>query len=87
MPQLDLLGWIGVGLLAGWLSSLVVAGRSARGCLPNVLGGVLGGVRGGYRVRELGFGSPTSFLGAIVVAFVGAVIVRAILNAVGPERR
>jgi uncharacterized membrane protein YeaQ/YmgE (transglycosylase-associated protein family) len=37
---------------------------------------------GGFLARELGIGDPSGFLGAIVVAFVGAVIVRFLLEAI-----
>lgn len=43
MPQIDLIGWIVVGLIAGLLSGIVFGHRTARGCLPNLLIGVLGG--------------------------------------------
>jgi uncharacterized membrane protein YeaQ/YmgE (transglycosylase-associated protein family) len=76
-----------LGLLAGWLSGLVVPGRSARGCLPNVLVGILGGFVGGWIARELELGRVGSFLGAVVVAFVGAVIVRLLIEAVAPSDR
>jgi len=55
---MDLIGWIVIGLLAGWLSSLVVPGRQARGCLPNLLVGILGGIVGGFLARELRLGDP-----------------------------
>ena len=42
--DLDPIGWMFVGLLAGGLSSLLVGGRAARGCLPNILVGILGGI-------------------------------------------
>ena len=84
---MDLIGWLIIGLLAGWLSAMVVPGRSARGCLPNLLVGILGGIIGGYLARELRIGDPSGFLGSVLVAFVGAVIVRLIIGAVAPEKR
>ena len=47
--DLDPIGWMIVGLLAGGLSSLLVGGRAARGCLPNILIGILGGIVGADR--------------------------------------
>lgn len=82
VADLSILGWIVVGFVAGALSGAVVPGRTARGCLPNVLVGVLGGILGGWLARELSIGDPTGLLGAIVVAFVGAVIVRYLLETV-----
>ena len=83
MPQMDVVGWIVVGFIAGALSGLVVGDRTARGCLPNILIGVLGGLLGGFLARELLDVEQTAgFLSALVVAFVGAVIVRWLINAV-----
>ncbi|CAN5605742.1 MAG: GlsB/YeaQ/YmgE family stress response membrane protein [Chloroflexi bacterium] len=88
MPDLGVLGWIFVGLIAGALSGLVVGGRTARGCLPNIVVGVIGGLLGGFLARELfDVDQTTSFLGALVVAFLGAVVIRFVLESVGPGRR
>jgi uncharacterized membrane protein YeaQ/YmgE (transglycosylase-associated protein family) len=40
--DLNLVGWIVVGFVAGALSAAVVPGRAARGCLSTILVGVLG---------------------------------------------
>ncbi|HET7703075.1 MAG TPA: GlsB/YeaQ/YmgE family stress response membrane protein [Candidatus Limnocylindrales bacterium] len=84
---MDLLYWIILGFIAGALSGAVVGGRTARGCLPNIIIGVLGAVVGGWLARELGFGQAQGFVAAIVVAVVGAIVVRVILEAVTPNNR
>lgn len=87
MPELGIFGWIIVGFLAGALSSLVVGGRTARGCLPNILIGILGGLLGGFIARELfAVDQVTGWISAFIVAFVGAVIIRWLLEAVSPRR-
>jgi uncharacterized membrane protein YeaQ/YmgE (transglycosylase-associated protein family) len=81
MPVLDLLGWIIVGFLAGALSGLVVRNRTPGGCLANILIGVLGGLLGGFLARELfHVDQVATWLSALVVAFIGAVIVRWLLG-------
>lgn len=81
MPDLDIVGWIIIGFLAGALSGLVVGDRTPRGCLPNILIGVLGGILGGFLARELlGQEQTVGWIGSFVVAFVGAVIVRYVLE-------
>jgi uncharacterized membrane protein YeaQ/YmgE (transglycosylase-associated protein family) len=88
VPELGIIGWIVVGFLAGALSGLVVGGRTARGCLPNLLVGVLGGIVGGYLAREfLNQEQTVGWVGAFVVAFVGAVIVRWLLELAAPRNR
>ena len=83
----DLLYWVILGFLAGALSGMLVGGRTARGCLPNVVVGILGAVVGGWIARELGFGQGAGFIAAIVVAVLGAVVVRVILEALSPNQR
>jgi uncharacterized membrane protein YeaQ/YmgE (transglycosylase-associated protein family) len=87
VPELGILGWIIIGFLAGALSGVVVGGRTARGCLPNILIGVLGGILGGFLARELlDLDQVSGWIGAFVVAFVGAVILRWLLELVTPRR-
>lgn len=82
MPQLGIVGWIVVGFLAGALSGMLVRNQTATGCLANILVGILGGVLGGFLAREL-FGQEQTlgWIGAFIVAFIGAVIVRWVLGA------
>ena len=86
MPVLSIIGWIIIGFLAGALSGLVVRNRTAGGCLANILIGILGGIIGGFLARELLNKEDVSgWIGAFVVAFVGAVIVRWLLGLAGPK--
>jgi uncharacterized membrane protein YeaQ/YmgE (transglycosylase-associated protein family) len=85
MPEMNVVGWIVVGLIAGALSGWAVGGRTARGCLPNIVVGIAGGLIGGWLVEAMGFGSTSGFLGAVVVAFLGAALFRIVLRAL--ERR
>jgi uncharacterized membrane protein YeaQ/YmgE (transglycosylase-associated protein family) len=81
----DLIGWIIIGFLGGALSAAVVGGRTARGCLPNIVVGVLGAVLGGWLATQLGFGQAQGFLAAVVVAILGSIVVRVILEALAPK--
>ena len=83
MPGLDLLGWIIIGLLAGSISGWFVRGtRSVQGCLPTIVVGILGGIVGGWLARELGNGPVEGFIGALVFATIGSMVVRMILRAI-----
>ncbi|HXG41036.1 MAG TPA: GlsB/YeaQ/YmgE family stress response membrane protein [Candidatus Limnocylindrales bacterium] len=79
--DMGLLGWIVVGFLAGSISGWIVGDRTARGCLPTIVVGVVGGVVGGWLAREAGFGPVEGFVGAVVVATLGASLVRLVLRA------
>jgi uncharacterized membrane protein YeaQ/YmgE (transglycosylase-associated protein family) len=84
---MDWLGWIILGFIAGALSGAVVGGRTARGCLPNIVIGILGAIVGGWIAQQLNFGRAEGFLAAIVVAVVGAIVVRVVLEAISPDDR
>ncbi|MEX1168890.1 MAG: GlsB/YeaQ/YmgE family stress response membrane protein [Chloroflexota bacterium] len=83
--DMDILGWIVVGFIAGAISGALVGGRTARGCLPNVVVGILGGVVGGWLAVQMGFDRVQGFMAAVVVAVFGALVVRLVLNALNPD--
>jgi uncharacterized membrane protein YeaQ/YmgE (transglycosylase-associated protein family) len=84
----NLLGWIIIGGLAGWLASVVTGRNRRQGCIMNVIVGVVGAAIGGALFNliagqgfSFSFGSfnITSIWG-FAVAVVGAVILLAIVN-------
>jgi uncharacterized membrane protein YeaQ/YmgE (transglycosylase-associated protein family) len=79
---MEFLGWLVIGFLGGALSGAVVGGRTARGCLPNVVVGVLGAILGGWLARQMGFGETQGFIAAVVVAVLGSIVVRVVLEAI-----
>jgi uncharacterized membrane protein YeaQ/YmgE (transglycosylase-associated protein family) len=83
----DFVFWIVIGFLAGALSGAVVGGRTARGCLPNVVVGILGAIVGGWIAVQLGFERGPTFFAVLVGSIVGAIVVRVILEAVSPNDR
>jgi uncharacterized membrane protein YeaQ/YmgE (transglycosylase-associated protein family) len=79
--DMNIIGWIVIGFLAGSISGWFVGTRSAQGCLPTVIVGIVGGVIGGWLASQLGFGSVQGFIAALIFATLGAVIVRIVLRA------
>jgi len=67
------IAWIIVGLIAGWLAGVVMKG-GGYGIIVDIILGILGGIIGGWVFRALGIWPGGGMLGAIIVAFVGAVI-------------
>ena len=83
---MEFVPWLILGLLAGSISGWVVGLRSVQGCLPTMVVGMVGGVVGGWLNQELGFGGPRGFVSALVVATIGAVLVRIVLKALEGRR-
>ncbi|HEX6487813.1 MAG TPA: GlsB/YeaQ/YmgE family stress response membrane protein [Candidatus Dormibacteraeota bacterium] len=79
------LAWIIVGLIAGALASRVVAGRGM-GCVADLAVGVAGAFLGGIIFRLFGVVGVAGFWESIVVAFVGAAVLLAILQALAGRR-
>jgi uncharacterized membrane protein YeaQ/YmgE (transglycosylase-associated protein family) len=82
MLDMNFIGWIVVGFFAGAISGALVGGKTARGCLPNIIVGIIGGVIGGWLANAMGFTDVEGFVAAVVVAVFGSIVVRLILNAV-----
>ncbi len=72
------LWYVLIGLLAGWLGSLIVKG-SGSGLLLNLVIGVIGSVLGGWLFRLMGL-STTSMLGSLITATVGAILLLLIVS-------
>jgi uncharacterized membrane protein YeaQ/YmgE (transglycosylase-associated protein family) len=76
-----LIYWVIVGGLAGWLASIVTGTNQRMGCLLNIAVGVVGAIIGGWVFRNLGLGKTRgTWVGTIVVAFVGATILLALVR-------
>lgn len=62
-----------IGALAGWLGGLIIRGGGF-GLLGNIIVGVLGAIFGGWLFRVLGISIGGEWVGPIVTATAGAVI-------------
>jgi uncharacterized membrane protein YeaQ/YmgE (transglycosylase-associated protein family) len=79
--------WLLFGALVGWLASLVMRTDAQQGLLLNIVVGIVGAFLGGLVFNFMGIGggsiNNSDFsLGALLVSFVGAVILLAIANLV-----
>jgi uncharacterized membrane protein YeaQ/YmgE (transglycosylase-associated protein family) len=77
----DLLSWLFVGLLAGFFASVVVRGRGY-GCFLDIVIGLIGAFIGGFLASFLGITGTFHFWGTLLIAFLGACILVAILKAI-----
>ena len=83
MGQMGWLAWIIIGALAGWLASIAMKTNREQGLLLDIVVGIVGALIGGFVFNALGIGGVTGFnLWSLFVAFIGAVILLAVLRAV-----
>lgn len=79
--MINFLAWIILGGIAGWLASMVTGRNDQMGCISNIGAGIVGAFVGGWIMGLIGQGGFTGFnLGSLLVAFVGAVVVLALMN-------
>jgi len=72
---MSIVGWILLGLIAGWIASKIV-NKSGQGFLLDVVLGIVGAIVGGYLFALVGAEGVSGFnLYSMVVAVIGAVIV------------
>lgn len=74
MDTRSILVFLGIGLLAGFLASLIVGGG---GLVTYLVSGVIGSFVGGYLFSVLGINLPirNAFVSQIITSTVGAIIV------------
>jgi len=76
----SLFAWIVVGLIAGTIAARVVAGRGF-GCIADIVVGVAGALIGGYLLGAVfNMSGTVGFWGSIIVAFIGAAVLLAVLK-------
>ena len=79
---MGILAWLVVGLIAGWLASMVMRG-GGYGLIGDIIVGIVGALIGGFLASTL-LNIPDAMTGinfpSILVAFIGAVILIAILR-------
>lgn len=85
----NLIGWLIIGGLAGWLANAVMKTGRARGLWWDIGLGLVGAVIGGYLVRLAGlnvdFTGPIN-LPSLGIAFLGAIVLLGLLRFVwGPK--
>jgi uncharacterized membrane protein YeaQ/YmgE (transglycosylase-associated protein family) len=81
---MNIIIWLVVGGVIGWLASLMMRTDAQQGVLLNVVVGIVGALLGGWLISPLiGAGTINSSdfsLAGLGVSFLGAVILLAIVN-------
>ena len=80
-----IIAWIIVGLVAGWLTGMVMKG-GGYGIVGDLIVGLVGALVGGFLFGLLFPGAGVGLIGSIIVAFIGAVVFVLILRALSRGR-
>jgi uncharacterized membrane protein YeaQ/YmgE (transglycosylase-associated protein family) len=68
-----------VGGIAGWLASMLMRTDGQQGVFLNIVVGVIGGFLGGFLLPMVGL-SFGGWIGYLITALIGAVVLLAIVN-------
>jgi uncharacterized membrane protein YeaQ/YmgE (transglycosylase-associated protein family) len=81
---MNILIWLAVGGVVGWLASILMHTDARQGIIMNVVVGILGALLGGWLISPMvGAGTINQgdfSIGSLGVSFLGAVILLAIVN-------
>jgi uncharacterized membrane protein YeaQ/YmgE (transglycosylase-associated protein family) len=70
-----------IGFVAGWIAAILVRGHvRLRGCVVHTVVGMIGAVIGGVLFRYAGLNGGAGFIGGVVTATVGAVVLLVLLR-------
>jgi len=84
---MSIIGWIVLGLIAGFIASKIV-NKQGSGIIVDIILGILGAIVGGYIFTQLGAAPVTGFnLYSMLVAIVGAIIVLLLYHIIFGRRR
>ncbi|HYC83465.1 MAG TPA: GlsB/YeaQ/YmgE family stress response membrane protein [Candidatus Paceibacterota bacterium] len=80
---MNLLLWIVLGALAGWVASIIMRTNNSQGLLMDIVIGILGAVLGGWIMSFFGETGVSGFnLYSFLVALLGSVALLAIFRGV-----
>jgi len=83
----DIIAWIVVGIIAGFLAKAVVPGEGPGGVLGDMIIGIVGAIIGGWLFNTFGHIGATGLnLWSILVAFIGGVVLLLIIRALTGRR-
>lgn len=80
--MINLILWLLFGAFIGWLASLVMRTDAQQGAILNIVVGVIGAAIGGFLFGGSTINNSSFNLMALLVSFIGAVILLAIVNLV-----
>ena len=79
---MSIIGWIVLGLIAGFIASKIV-NKQGSGIIVDILLGIVGAIVGGFLFTQLGAVGVTGFnLWSMIVAIIGAIVILLLYHAI-----
>lgn len=79
---MSILGWIVMGLLAGWIARALMPGRQPGGFIVTTVIGIVGAAIGGWIGTQLGWGTVQTFdIRGLGLSVLGAIVLLLVLSA------
>ncbi len=78
----NILLWIILGAVAGWIASMIMGTNSSMGPIANIIVGIVGAVIGGFLVSLFNISVDTFSIEGLLVAILGAVVLLFIVGAI-----
>jgi uncharacterized membrane protein YeaQ/YmgE (transglycosylase-associated protein family) len=78
--MINLIVWLLIGALIGWLASMVMRTDAQQGSLLNIVVGIVGAMIGGFLLGGPTINSNALNMTALLVSFVGAIVLLGIVN-------
>jgi uncharacterized membrane protein YeaQ/YmgE (transglycosylase-associated protein family) len=85
MTIMDLVLWIVIGAVAGWLAGELMRGRGF-GIIGNIVVGIVGAVIGGLIFDALDIAAGFGILGSLLMSLIGAIILLFLIGLFGRSR-
>ncbi len=76
---MELVYFLLIGAVAGWLAGTIVKGRGF-GLVGNMVVGVVGAVLGGFLARQLGIATDDDAVGVLLTSLGGAIVLLLIVS-------
>ena len=84
--RMSIIGWIVLGLIAGFIASKIV-NKAGEGIILDIVLGIIGAVVGGWLFAQFGAAGVTGFnLYSMLVAVIGAVVVLVVYHLITGRR-
>jgi uncharacterized membrane protein YeaQ/YmgE (transglycosylase-associated protein family) len=85
-PYMGIVGWVVLGLIAGFIASKIV-NKSGEGLLLDIVLGIIGALVGGFLFNLVGAAGVTGVnIWSMLVAVIGAIVVLVVYHAITGRR-